>query len=356
MLQTRAAINAIATQFSKLKPEVVGDNKQVQAVLNKPNRLNTTSQFLYRTATILVAESTAFLMPVLKSPSKIGEIVVSIPQTVDAVESGGTLYYQFTFNGKSYLIEASRIGVLTQFQYKNDLYGTGNGVLAPTLEVMNKQGEGLVERITNSAVIQWIGRLNSQTSPDDIKKKRETFADTNLTSKNASGLLLYDNSFADLKQVEYKNFTIDPEEQELINNNVYSYYGVNEKILRNEFDEEGWNAFFEGRIEPLSIQVSEVLSEILGDEVILTANRMQYASSETKAAITQMFVDRGMMSLDTALTDIWNMKPLDEGGDIRIIRGEYINVDKLPEHTLTKAKTYLEDSGEGLGDSDANKK
>ena len=63
---TRAAIHSFATYCSKLKPEVKGSaKKDLERVLQfRPNPFMDTSKFLYRTATILSVNNTAFIVPI----------------------------------------------------------------------------------------------------------------------------------------------------------------------------------------------------------------------------------------------------------------------------------------------------
>ena len=63
-----------------------------------------------------------------------------------------------------------------------------------------------------------------------------------------------------------------------------------------------------------------------GNEVIATANRLQYLSNADKLAVSSQMLDRGIMSIND-VREIWNLPPVD-GGDARIIRGEYYNADE----------------------------
>ena len=120
----------------------------------------------------------------------------------------------------------------------------------------------------------------------------------------------------------------------LIKSNVYEYFGVNEDILTNKAYGDAWSAFYEGAIEPFSVQFSEVMTRMLftfreqstGNQVIATANRLQYMSNADKLNVSSQMLDRGIFSLND-VRDIWNMPPV-EGGDSRIIRGEYYTVDE----------------------------
>jgi hypothetical protein len=65
-----------------------------------------------------------------------------------------------------------------------------------------------------------------------------------------------------------------------------------------------------------------------GNQVIATANRLQYLSNSEKLAVSAQMLDRGIMSIND-VRQIWNLAPV-EGGDERIIRGEYYNAaDKV---------------------------
>lgn len=109
---------------------------------------------------------------------------------------------------------------------------------------------------------------------------------------------------------------------------------VNEDVLQNKAFGDAWSAFYEGAIEPFAVQFSEVLTKMLftlreqsqGNEIMLTANRLQYMTNKDKLNVSSQLLDRGVMSIND-IRDIWNLPPV-EGGEARIIRGEYWNADE----------------------------
>jgi hypothetical protein len=123
----------------------------------------------------------------------------------------------------------------------------------------------------------------------------------------------------------------------IIRENVFEYFGVNEEILQNKAYGDAWTAFYEGAIEPFAIQFSEVMTRMLftlreqtqGNYVQATANRLQYLSNADKLNVSSQMLDRGIMSIND-VREIWNLPPVD-GGDVRIIRGEYYNADEKTE-------------------------
>ena len=64
----------------------------------------------------------------------------------------------------------------------------------------------------------------------------------------------------------------------------------------------------------------------VGSGVIATANRLQYMSNKDKLEVSSQMLDRGIFSLNE-VREIWNLAPVD-GGDVRIIRGEYYTTDE----------------------------
>ena len=49
---------------------------------------------------------------------------------------------------------------------------------------------------------------------------------------------------------------------ENIQENVCTHFGTNMDILQNKFDENTWNAYYEGKIEPFAIQLSLVMTNM----------------------------------------------------------------------------------------------
>lgn len=358
---TRSAIHASATHASKLKPEVSGSARTdlARRLQVRPNPWQNTSQFLYRTMTIVEAQTTCFLIPVIELTSTGAEIVTGaypiVPSRVEVVEVGGEPWLRFHFrSGEIGAMEMRRVGILTKFQFGDDFFGAGNGALSPTLDVMDLQRQAMESAIKSSAAIRFIGRLAGTLRPEDVVKERERFAKDNLSADNETGMMLVDGKYADVKQVTSSPYVIDAEQMKMIQTNVFNYFGVNEAVLQNSYDEEGWNAFYEGKIEQFALQLSLALTIMFfsdrelahGNEITFSSNRLQYASNTTKLQVVKELSDRGLMSNYQAC-DIFSLpRPKDASGEDMperwIIRGEYIDVANLDTHTVGEARSYLQ--------------
>lgn len=337
----RAAINARATHISKLAVEMQGAARPALRAKMKhgPNQFQTWSQFLYRLSTILDIHNTAFIVPVYDDFGEPSGIFTPVPHRCEIVSYNDVPYlrYEFTWSEKA-AIELSACGIMTKHQYKNDFFGEDNHALFPTMELIHIQNQGIEEGVKSAANYRFMAKVNNFTKAEDLAKERKRFTEENF-SKDAEGggLLLFPNTYTDLKQIEVKPWIIDDKQLAFIKANVFEYFGVNEDILTNKAYGDAWTAFYEGAIEPFAIQFSEVMTKMFftlreqtqGNAFMATANRLQYLSNADKLEVSAQMLDRGIFSLND-VRQIWNMPPV-EGGDTRIIRGEYYSVDEKVE-------------------------
>lgn len=334
---TRAAVHSFATACSKLKPEITGTAyKNLEKTLQfKPNPFMNTSQFIYRIATILSVCNNAFIVPVEDEYGYICGYYPLMPQNCEVMDVGGIAYLRYTFaNGQRAVIELSKTGILTQFQYRNDFFGEDNSALNPTMQLIHTQNQGIINGVKSSANIRFMAKLANFTADEDIKIERKRFTEENLSADNNSGMIIFDNKYSDFKQVDSKPFVVNPAQMKLINENVYNYFGVNEGILQNKYTEDEWNAFYEGKIEPFAIQLSLAMSNMtytpreisFDNKITFSANRLQYASNNTKLSISTQLFDRGLLN-PNGVMEIWNRPPV-EGGDKYYRRKEYGEVNQ----------------------------
>lgn len=342
----RSAIDARARHISKLKIEMIGTAKPyLQTKLKQgPNEWQTWSQFLYRTSTILDMNNTAFIIPVLGKYLETTGYFTVLPSTCTILaddKNNPWLRYQFN-NGEVASIELSRVGILTKFQYKDDIFGTPNDALISTMELLDMQKQGITEAIKNSATYRFMAQANNFAKSEDLAKERRRFSMENLRGDSgAGGLLLFPNTYTNIQQIQSKPYTVDADQTNLINKNVYNYFAVNDDILQSKAIGDSWNAFYESVIETFAIQLSEVLTKMTfsptersyGAEIMATSNRLQYMSNTDKLNVTSQMADRGIMSINE-IRDIWNLPPVD-GGDIRPVRGEYYQLNENGKEEIT---------------------
>lgn len=336
----RSAINAIATHISKLNVETRGAAKPTlqNKLKHGPNQFQTWSQFLARAATIFYTNNTLFITPVWDEYGQISGVYTPLPYNCEVVQYEGVPYLRYTFGwGESAAVEMAYCGIMTRMQYRSDFFGESNRALFPTMDLIHIQNQGIEEGVRSAASYRFMAKVTNFTKPEDLAKERQRFTAENLArDSKGGGILLFPNTYSDIKQVETKPWVVDAEQMAIIKSNVFEYFGVNEDILQNKFDSETWAAFYEGCVEPYAVQFSEVMTRMLftfreqteGNLVMATSNRLQYMSNADKLAVSAQMADRGLLTRNE-IREIWNLPPLPEPyGSQLPIRGEYYNVNE----------------------------
>lgn len=334
----RSAIHARATHISKLRVETKGAARP--ALQNKlkhgPNQLQTWSQFMYRLSTLLDIYNTAFIVPIYDEYGEPSGVFTPLPHKCEVVQYDGVQYLRYEFHWhERAAVELDYCGIMTKFQHKSDFFGETNHALFPTMDLIHIQNQGIEEGVKSAASYRFMAKVNNFTRDDDLANERKRFTEQNFSKEAAGGgLLLFPNTYNDIRQIDVKPWVIDADQMSQIRANVFEYFGVNEDVLTNKAYGDAWSAFYEGAIEPFAVQFSEVMTKMLftlreqsqGNLVMATANRLQYMSNADKLNVSAQLLDRGIMSIND-VRDIWNLPPVDDG-DNRIIRGEYYNASE----------------------------
>ena len=339
----RASIDAIARHISKLVVTTGGSArpKLQNKLKHGPNEFQSWSQFLYRLATILYIHNTAFIVPVYDLYGEPSGVYPALPERCEIVQYGESkipyLRYKFGW-GETAAIELEYCGIMTRFQYRSDMFGETNHALLPTMDLISMQTQGIKEGVKSAATYRFMAQLTNFAKAEDLAKERQRFTAENFSKDaNGGGLLLFPNTYSNIQKIDAKPFVVDADQMGVINRAVFEYFGVNEEVLTNKAYGDAWAAFYEGAIEPFAVQFSEVMTRMLftmreqteGNFVMATANRLQYMTNADKLNVSAQMMDRGIMSINE-VREIWQLPPV-EGGDARIVRGEYYNADQKIE-------------------------
>lgn len=340
----RAAIEAKARHISKLKVEMQGEAQlQLKArIRHNPNAWQTWPQFLARCSTILDCTNNLFIVPVQDEfLNTIGFFPV-LPDKVKLVEDKkGTLWLRYSFaRGKGY-VEFERCAYMNKHQYKSDFFGENNYALGRTLDLIAINDQAIKEAVKNSSTYRFMAQTTNFTSPDDMVNERERFTEKNLKAEAGTGLLLFPNTYKDIRQIDTKPYTVDPEEAAQIEHNVFNYFGVSDKVMQGTANSDELDAFFNSSVEPFAIALSEAMSRAIyterersfGNHVFVNSNRLQYMTQTAKVSLARELGDRGILTINE-IRELFNYNPI-EGGDVAYIRGEYKQVEGDPAAVQT---------------------
>ena len=340
----RASLDAWGRHAAKLKPNLKGSaEKELQNRLKvKPNAFQEWSKFLYQTAAILGVRNNSFLVKTRDDYGNATGIINVIPETWELVEYQGEPWIRFLLaNNKRRAEKLSETGILTRYQYKNELFGENNEAMKPVLDLMNMQRQGIEEGIKNGASYRFFAQSDNWASDEDLSEEMTRFNKVTFgNKKTAGGVLLFPNTYSNIQPMKAESYKVDAEQEKLIKENVFDYFAVNEDILQNKAFGDAWLAFYEGFVEWFAIQLGEVVSGMIftdreraayNNQVFFTSNRLQYMSNADKLNAVTQLGDRGLATRNE-LREILNLEPLpDELGNQIPARGEYYDVTNPPE-------------------------
>ena len=340
----RAALDAWGRHAAKLKPNVKGSaQKELGNRLKvRPNAFQEWSKFLYQTATVLGVRNNVFLVKMRDESGTPTGIINLIPESWELIEYLGEPWIRFTLReGRRRAEKLSETGILTRFQYKNELFGESNEALRPVLDLITIQRQGITEGIKNGASYRFSAQSDNWASDEDLAGEMERFNSFTFgNKKSAGGVLLFPNTYTNVQQLKNEGFKVDADQEKLIKENVFDVFSVNEDILQNKAYGDAWLAFYEGFVEWFAIQLGEVISGMMytereraayNNQVFFTSNRLQYMSNADKLNAVTQLGDRGLATRNE-LREILNLEPLqDEIGNQIPARGEYYDVTNPPE-------------------------
>lgn len=278
------ALKCIVDEMKKLNPchvryvnsdPVPVRGSSIQEVLNDPNPLMTTSEFLEKVCWLLMLNYNAFIIPTYYTwrDEKTGAerryytaLYPIQPIQVDFIEdAGGRLFVKFYFrNGENTTIAYDDV-IHVKYNYSVNQYMGGNEfgqpdhqALLKTLELNHELLNGIAKAMKASYAVNGVVKYN--TLLDDGKTEK-ALQDLERKLKNSeSGFLPLD-----LKA----EFTPLPKKAEIVDENTLKF--VDEKILRNfgvplailtgDYTKQQYEAFYQKTLEPMIISISQAFTK-----------------------------------------------------------------------------------------------
>ena len=250
-------------------------------------------------------------------------------------DESGVIYFNFVwdYDGKEYTVPYQFvIHIKSRYNKKRFLGTPPDEQLKSSTDLLEITYNGIKSVINNSASLRGYLKYNNFVDDDELKEKVKEFQEAYMSAENEGGLAGLDNSM-DFKEITQQPRPIPTAQVAFFRDNIYRYYGVNEKILTSTFTEAEWNSFYEAVIEPITIQLSlEFTFKIFtdrergcGNKIVFTANRLQYATLQTRSAIGKELFDRGVLTINE-YRELMYLPQIDDG-DVRMISLNYVKTD-----------------------------
>ena len=277
------ALKCIVDEIKKLNPthiRYVSSDPQpvksdIQTVLDEPNDIMTTNEFLEKISWLLLLNYNAFVIPTYytwiddKTQAETRKYVSLYPinpTQVDFIEdASGTLFVKFWFwNGETTTLKYDDV-IHIRYNYALSDYMGGdrmgqpnNKVLLNTLRTNDELLKGIGKAMKASYAVNGVVKYNTIINGEEVEKNLAKMEQH--LQNNESGFLPLDMK-ADFTPLERKTNIVDADTLKFIDEKILRNWGVPLKILTGEFSKEDYEAFYQRTLEPLIIAISQAFTK-----------------------------------------------------------------------------------------------
>lgn len=279
------ALKCIVDEMKKLNPthvryvenDPVPIKGSVQDVLNSPNQLMTTSEFLEKTVWMLLMNYNAFIIPTYYTwvDEKTGAerryydgLYPINPTQVDFIEdASGRLFVKFWFwNGENTTLRYDDV-IHIKYNYSVNEYMGGNLMGQPdhkpllsTLELNQELLSGVAKAMKASYAVNGVVKYN--TMLDDGKTVEALNQLEQKLRNSESGFLPLDIK-SDFTPLPRSVALVDEPTLKFIDEKILRNFGVPLCILKGDYNKSQYNAFYQKTLEPLIIAISQAITKKL---------------------------------------------------------------------------------------------
>lgn len=278
------AISCIVQEMKKLRVEHIKENgsdvepvnSTLQRVLNNPNPLMNSSDFIEKITWLLFLNYNAFIVPIYYTwkddkgtEHRSYEALYPIqPSQVDFIEDmSGKLFVKFLFsNGEEYTLNYSDVihikknYSVNQYMGGNEAGQPDNTALLKTLQLNNDLLDGVSAAMKSSFAINGVIKYNTMLDSGKTEAALKELEDK--LKKSKSGFLPLDLK-AEYIPISKDIQLVDESTLKFIDEKILRNFGVPLCILTGDYTKEQYEAFYQKTLEPLIISYSQSFTKVL---------------------------------------------------------------------------------------------
>lgn len=374
----RQAMKCIVDEMKKLRPmhvryrnsdpvPVVGST--VQDVLNEPNELMTTTEFLEKIVFALLMNDNAFVIPVYstwvdektKAERRYYEALYPISPTNSVfIEDGaGRLFVTFTFwNGYETTIPYDDV-IHIREEYALSEYVGGNRFGQPdhepllkTLRLNDDLMNGMSKAMKASYAVNGVVKYN--TIMDGEKTKNALRELENKLRNNESGFLPIDLK-SEFIPLPHESKIVDADMLKFIDEKILRTWGISLPILTGDYTKEQYDAFFQKSIEPRVKAISQAFTKKLftkrekafGNRIELYTEELVFMTQEQKLRVIETLSPSGGL-MENEKRTILGFAPLPELEGKRYASLNWIDANNMGQYQVGENVEVVDEEKEDI--------
>lgn len=366
------ALKCIVDEIKKLNPThiryVESDpqpiKSDIQTVLDEPNDIMTTNEFLEKISWMLLLNYNAFVIPTYytwiddKTQAETRKYVSLYPinpTQVDFIEDkSGTLFVKFWFwNGETTTIRYDDV-IHIRYNYALSEYMGGdrmgqpnNKVLLNTLRTNDELLKGIGKAMKASYAVNGVVKYNTIIDGEEVQKNLARMEQH--LQNNESGFLPLDLK-ADFTPIERKTNIIDADTLKFIDEKILRNWGVPLPILTGDYTTEQYNAFYQKTLEPLIIAISQAFTKKMftrrerafGNQIKLYPKDLIFMSIDQTLKMIDELSPTGALFENEKRTSL-GLRPLPELNGKRYMSLNWIDAENASQYQVGKVNEEVID-------------
>ena len=360
------AVKCIVDEMKKLNPthirynenDPVPVNGNIQSILNNPNPLMTTSEFLEKVTWLLLLNYNAFILPTYYvwtdkdgiERRQYDGLYPLKPTQVDFIEDGGgRLYVKMRFENNFETTIAYDNIIHLKYNYSVNEYMGGDvsgqpdhTALLQTLDINQTLLEGVGKAMKASYAVNGVVKYNTML---DDGKTEAALKELEQKLKNSdSGFLPLDLK-AEFTPLERKVALVDEPTLKFIDEKILRNWGVPLAILTGDYTKAQYEAFYQKTLEPLIISISQAFTKKLftdrersfGNVIKLYPKDLIFMTVDQTLQMVNMLANTGSI-YENEKRVAFGLRPLPELEGKRYMSLNWVDVDIANQYQVNKAK------------------
>ena len=337
-------VSCIVNEMKKLRPvhvrttgmDLTPISGPIQKVLNKPNPMMSTADFLEKVYWNYFLNYNSFVLKV-KEGGKLKALYPLQPKQVDFLEDPtGTLYVKMRFSNAyestilySDLIHLRKNFSVNDFMGGNEFGQPNNEALLKTLELNNTLLEGVAKAMKSSFAVNGVIKYNTMIDGEKMEKNIKEMEKRLLA--NESGFMGLDMK-GEFIPISRDIQLVDDKTLEFVDSKILRHYGVSLPILTGDFTKEQYEAFYQKTLETLIIQATQVFSDSIfseperdrGNEIQFFTEELIFMNIDQKLEMIRLLGDTGSL-YENEKRKAFGLVPLPELSGVRMQSLNYVN-------------------------------
>lgn len=367
------AIKCIVDEMKKLNPvhiryngnDPVPVNSDIQTVLNNPNPLMTTSEFLEKVMWLLLLNYNAFILPTYYmwedergiQKRKYSGLYPLKPTQVDFIEdASGQMYVKMRFenNFETTVPYDDLIHIKYNYSINEYMGGDVSGqpdhtALLKTLELNDTLLRGIAKAMNSSYAVNGVVKYN--TMLDDGKMEAALKELERKLNNSESGFLPLDLK-AEYTPLQHKIKLVDEETLKFIDEKILRNWGVPLSILTGDYTKSQYEAFYQKTLEPLIISISQAFTKKLftdrersfGNRIELYPKDLIFMTVEQTLEMVNLLSNTGCI-YENEKRVAFGLRPLPELEGKRYMSLNWVDMDIANQYQVGKNKKEGETDG-----------